>query len=132
MKIKITLAVLSLMMATLFLQCKKEDCNAVFNAQFYTSIPTGEHTLYIDDQNRGILPYFASAPQCGQSYGDGQRPLTVSLPAGEYRIAGKDAHGRSTTYGFITVGRHKMGSSGGTGGLSMSQTEDCFVIGVFE
>ncbi len=132
MKIRITLGVLSLLMATLFLQCKKEDGNAVFDAQFYTSNATGELSLYIDDRYQGILPYFATAPQCGQSYGDGQRPLNVSLQAGEYRIVGKDARSREQVYGFITVGRNKMGTSGGTGGLSMSQTGDCLAIGLFD
>ncbi|MCH8902440.1 MAG: hypothetical protein IIA45_00765 [Bacteroidetes bacterium] len=65
MKTKLLLIVICSGFILLFNQCKKDD--SVFDVYFWTSKTEieGTLTLYIDDKNKGILPYSAIKPECG-------------------------------------------------------------------
>lgn len=117
--------------ALLFARCKK-DCDIVYNAQFYTPQSSGKLYLYIDGDNRGELPYMATAPTCGQTYSDEQKPLTTQLRSGKYKLEGRDQDGVVRTTAFIEFDKHSGRLSGGQGGASFSASEDCAIISLFE
>jgi len=114
------------------MQCKKEDTSTVFEAVFYTSTSNSRLSLYIDGEYQGVLPYFSKAPECGQLYGDGQKPIAAQLASGQYEIAAKDDAGKTVSHGTISVSKNRTGSSGGIGGISISNYETCLVIGLYE
>ncbi len=132
MKRIFTVVLASLLSALLFMQCKKDDPNAIFNASFYTPDATGKLSLYIDGAYKGVLPYFAKEPTCGAQNGDGQLPLTMQLKSGEYGIVGKDSLNRIVSSGTIRISTSTNGASGGIGGQSLSNNGDCVVVGLFE
>ena len=64
-----------------------------FNAYFWTSSNTGRnYHLYIDDKDKGILPYLQDAPFCNDS-SSRQKALYLSLPSGYYDLEVKDEGG---------------------------------------
>lgn len=115
----------------LLTQCHKQD-DSVFQVRFYTTHAQDPRTLYIDNADKGTLPYFAQAPQCGQAYSDGLQPLVVTLRSGHYTIVGKDAQGHTTTYGTMGISGKRMSVSGGTGGLHLESSGDCVSLGLLE
>lgn len=118
--------------SVMFMQCSKDDSNAVFNTRFYTDKPNAKLSLYIDDVYQGKLPYFSTKPECGQEYGDGLKPLLATLPSGEYRITGKNEHDSVVSFGVMRLSRNKMSVSGNRGGLSVQNNGDCVIVGVSE
>jgi len=129
--------ILSLVFATLFASllftgCKKGDPNATFQVSFFTSKANGPLSLYVDGTYKGVLPYFAQTPACGNPNTDGQLPITMVLKSGKYTIEGKDSLGRITSSGTIKISSCTMGTFGNLGGQSLSNTGDCVIVGLFE
>lgn len=123
---------LSVAFATLlFTQCNKSDSGKIFNANFYTTQSTVKLTLYVDGVAKGMLPYFAQAPQCGVGYGDATKPLNLQLKSGKYRIQGKNEAGQVMSSGDIQISDNRMSTSGNLGGQSLSNTGDCLAIGLW-
>jgi|GEM_PF-3067097 len=124
--------VASLFAVIVFTQCTKRDSGKIFNANFYTTNATGRLTLYVDDIDKGMLPYFALAPQCGAEYADGIKPLNLQLKSGKYKIVGKNEAGQVISSGIIQIGSDQMSSSGSLGGQSVANSGDCLAIGLWE
>ena len=122
----------TLFASLLFTGCKKDDPNAMFHVSFFTSKANGPLSLYLDGNYKGVLPYFAQTPGCGNPNSDGQLPINMLLKSGKYTIEGKDSLGRITSSGSIKISTSTMGSSGNLGGQSLSSTSDCVVVGLFE
>jgi len=74
----------------LLTNCKKDDDNPDFyNLTTYTETNNGDVYLYINDQNRGKLPYVASGvADCGDA-----KALNLSLSPGTYSVSLKDEAG---------------------------------------
>ena len=118
--------------ALLFTQCNKRDSGKIFNANFYTTQSTVKLTLYVDDVAKGVLPYFAQAPQCAAGYGDALKPLNLQLKSGRYRIDGKNEAGQVVSSGVIQISEDRMSTSGILGGQSLNNTGDCLAIGLWK
>jgi len=132
MKHRLFLVSATLFITLLFTACEKDDMNKVFDVNFYTSNPSGKMILYIDDVAKGELSHFDTAPVCGQAFSDGANPISMQLKAGEYLISGKNDLGQIVAYGTIKITEHKLSTSGGMGGISITKNEDCVTVGLFE
>lgn len=118
--------------ALLFTQCNKSDSGKIFNANFYTTQSTVKLTLYVDDVAKGMLPYFAQAPECVAGYGDAIKPLNLQLKSGQYRIDGKNEAGQVITSGVIQISNDRMYTTGILGGQSLVNNGDCLAIGLWK
>ena len=130
---KIALSGAALVASAIFAGCTKED-NTVFNAQFYsTHASDGALTLYINDAYRGDLTYRDAPPTCGGGATDGGTTLALQLPAGEYRVAAKNASGQTISSALMKIGKCKNGARGnGPGGMSMSNDGSCVIVGLWQ
>ena len=64
-----------------------------YNTYFWTSSNTGHvYHLYIDDKDRGELPYLKEAPFCSDNSSK-QHALYLPLPSGSYDVEVKDEAG---------------------------------------
>ena len=64
-----------------------------FNTYFWTSSNTGHvYHLYIDDKDRGVLPYLKNAPFCNDKSSKHQA-LYLPLASGSYDLEVKDESG---------------------------------------
>ena len=121
------------LITTVLSSCTKDECaSAVFDASFYTSNPQGVYTLYIDNVEKGTLHYFATAPQCGQTFDEASSPLKLRLPSGTYALTARNPQGQIVSAGKITICKYSGGTSGGIGGINMFSTESCVTVGLFE
>ena len=114
----------------LFSQCRKDD--SVFDVYFWTSINnTAESlTLYIDNENKGILPYMDIAPKCGNDTLLADL-IYIQLSAGRYKIKVKDENGVVKIEGKMTYKRNKQAVSVGTGGIGSESQGNCDVVVFF-
>jgi hypothetical protein len=111
--------------------------NQSFNARFYTSShsETTWH-LYIDDADKGVLPFIAAEPDCDNPTFKRQA-LLIQLPSGEYDIDVKDQQGNLGYSGTIKVKRSRssMSLSSSTrwkdAGVMMTSNNDCLVNKIF-
>lgn len=76
-----------------------------FNTYFWTSSDGPAVYLYIDGQNKGVLPYLPAGPDCDNEELK-KKTLMVHLPSATYDITIKDAQ-QQILYGEdLTVRRH--------------------------
>lgn len=115
----------------LFTQCKKDD--SVFDVYFCTSTNKAEATLtlYIDDENKGILPFLTVKPKCGSDSLLADL-IYVQLDAGRYKIKVKDENGVIKIEGTITYKKNSRQSGIGIGGISVEGSGNCDVVDFFE
>ncbi len=131
MKRPLSTAAFLLSATLLFVQCKKEPSDAVFDVQFYTPQSATQMYLYLEGDSIGALPYLAAEPTCGSTATDGVAPLHKQLRAGSYRIVGKDSQGAVRSSGTFRIDTGAMGASGNIGGLMISGKETCVSVGLF-
>ena len=114
-------------------QCKKDY--SVFDVYFWTSKTEidGTLTLYIDDINKGILPYSALKPECANDTSLSNL-LYVHLSAGKYKIEAKDENGVLKIKGTMKYKENTRASSVTKGGMSIVGNGDgnCDVVMLFE
>jgi len=75
-----------------------------FNAYFWTSNQDPGSHLYIDNNDRGVLPHFDKAPSCSDESMK-QNALFVYLPSGTYDIEVRDNNGKTMYEENFTVKR---------------------------
>ncbi len=68
-----------------------------YNTYFWTSSAGKEVYLFIDGENKGVLPYLPGAPDCDNEESK-KNALMIALPAGSYDIAVKNTE-QKTLYG---------------------------------
>lgn len=124
------LALIILVLAC-FSSCKKDDPNAIYDANFYTSTPNYKLFLYIDENYCGQLPYFATPPTCESYNTDGLHPLAMQLKSGSHKIESKDSTGFLMSTGYASFSSSRESLSGNLGGMSSFSVGKCIVIGVF-
>jgi len=61
-----------------------------FNTYFWTSSAGQEVYLFIDGENKGVLPHLPAAPDCDNEESK-KNALVIALPAGSYDIVVKNA-----------------------------------------
>ena len=115
----------------LFTQCKKDD--SVFDVYFWTSINNTEETLtlYIDNENKGILPFLVITPECGNDTLLSNL-IYIQLTAGTYKIKVKNENGDVIVKAKLTYKKNKQSTSLGIGGLSGASVGNCDVIEFFD
>ena len=77
-----------------------------FNAYFWTSTEDKQAYLYIDGENRGVLPYLPTAPDCGNEELK-KKILMIHLPSGTYNIVLKDSLEQTLYREELTIKRNK-------------------------
>jgi hypothetical protein len=70
MRKTLLLAAATLSAVVFLAQCSKDNSNAEFSTNFYTTQAEGKLTLFINDVYQGELAYIAATPQCGATYTD--------------------------------------------------------------
>lgn len=89
---KITLAIPGLLLLLFLTQCHQKS--ETFQAYFWTnSEPATTNYLFINDTNRGVLPFLSTAPECNNSESK-EGALYLPLPSGTYKIAVIDKEGK--------------------------------------
>ena len=112
-------------------QCTKED-NSVSKVYFYTNINTDINrlTLYVDDQNKGELPYLAQNPICGSdSLKD--KTICIELQSGEYRVKAYDKTGNLKSDNKIKFSSSSCSNGGMKGGCEVNRQGECIIVNLF-
>ena len=114
----------------LLAQCNKDK---VYNTYFYSSIDTSEVklNLYIDDVDKGQLPYHNSELTCAS---DSIEQITIftQLECGKYKIVSKDATGNIETSSEIKLKSNGFSSESDKAGIKLRSNEDCLVIEIYK
>ena len=109
----------------LFTQCKKDNNNA-YKIGAYTSTSSPELFLFINNENRGRLPYLADgADDCNDA-----KALRISLPSGNYNIAAKDQQGNIISSFVLQLEDSEFNIVSGTGSHSLFAIDRCASLGL--
>lgn len=123
-----------LLLTVLFVQCKNKSFPA--HVYFWTSHAYGQPHLFVNDTDKGPLPWFPKAFTCKDDSAK-EKALYLLLPAGKYRLAVKDSTGTtrvSTTFTFyLSPGHTNIGTSSNdtSGGLRSILKGDCMIEELF-
>ena len=79
-----------------------------FNTYFWTSSEDQAAYLYINGENKGMLPYLTAGPDCDNDELK-KKTLMIKLPSATYDVAVKDSLGQ-TLYGEELTIRRSNGS----------------------
>jgi uncharacterized membrane protein YgcG len=115
--------------AFVFSQCKKEK-DITVNAHFYylDTAYKAPVRLFLDNQDRGVLPKLASMPDCGQA---DLNNITLSFPlkSGKYKLEVKDTSGNILSSSSFSFSENSSSGSGGVGREESSLSGDCMLLG---
>jgi hypothetical protein len=107
---------------------------------FYTTetSETDQLSLWIDDEEIGLLPYAATAPDCNTSETMGSL-LHAFVAQGRHCYMAKDAAGTIRAHGYFKCKKDEKGQelrtgsgSDGMGGAELQWSCDFITMGVFE
>jgi len=129
MKKSIAKSILPVAIAFLFIACNNDK---TYNTYFYTSIDTSEVklNLFIDDVDKGLLPYHNSELTCA-SDSLVQKTIFTQLECGKYIIESKDASGNLQTSSDIKLKSNGLSSDSNKAGIKLRPNDDCLVIEVY-
>jgi len=111
----------------LFIQCNKDKDNS-YKIGAYTSTSNPELFLFINNEQRGKLPYL---PNGADDCNDGNA-LRISLPSGSYNFAAKDQQGNVITSFIIKLEDDEFNVVSGTGNYSLGAINRCASLGMEE
>lgn len=130
---KILTAIAGLLSLVMLTQCNKKT--ETFQAYFWTkSEPGTTNYLFVDDTNRGVLPFLSEAPECNNPESK-KGALYLPLPSGTYKIAVIDKDGKvkhAEKYSLLlSPGTKSINSSfDGPGSIQSVTDGDCLLAEV--
>lgn len=122
---------LTIAAATILLtNCKKND--KPFDNYFFTDTETSSGPLYlfIDGENRGVLPILNTAVTATNDTVL-NNALHLALPAGKYKIKGKDGQGTERYSGYLKFNSRSLSTGGTMGGQITSASGQTLVTKIF-
>ena len=114
-----------LLAIVLMVNCKKnDDNNNGYNIAAYTQTDSTDVFLYINEQNKGQLPFSADGIEdCGDS-----KALNISLDPGTYAIAVKDQQGAVKNALVLQVAEDASINTGNN--YTLVQLNKCIILGL--
>lgn len=110
----------------LFANCNKEDDKNSYNIAAYTQTDSMDVFLFVNEQNKGKLPYVASGiDACGDD-----QALNLNLDPGMYSLSVKDDQGGVKNALVLEIGEEDVTIDSLSTNYMMTQFGKCVMLGI--